>query len=93
MVALGCGKLLPPHGPFIEKSERLDEAVVTVPSALQSLLMLRQGCQEWRQKLDGTEMVEGVPVAVDTVRRLIASVVLARWNPVNEHLRKKRPRG
>lgn len=90
---MGCGIVLLPHGPFIEKSKILDDAAEAVQSSLRSLSKFKKACGAWKAKLDGAETVEGVSVAVDTVRRLIASVVLARWNPVNENLRKKRPCG
>lgn len=79
--ALGCGKFLPPHPSFTDTGGRLEETVQAVRAALEDLPALRSKCQEWQAKLQDANMVEGVPVAVDTIRRLIASAVMFRARP------------
>ena len=75
---MGCGTLLAPYGAFREKSGRVEEVVSAVKSSLEALPSLKSVCEEWKTKFNGAGTVEGVSIAMDTVRRLIASEVMSR---------------
>lgn len=42
----------------------------------------QQTCLEWQKKLDKCNETEDVPVAVDTLRRILAKIIL---DPCNTH--------
>lgn len=72
--------------PLPRLDERVDrEAVVEVVSAVQDLLRNReefeQTCLDWKEKFEKGVKVEGVPIAVDALRRLVAAAVVEkdRW--------------
>lgn len=81
---MGCGRCLAPHAPFRSKTNKVDETAHAVSGILTELPKMQQSCREWQTKLVDNATVEGVPVAVDTLRRLIASVVMHRARPRHE---------
>lgn len=84
MEALGCGKLLAPQLSFRDSAqtqEQLAETAKAVRDCLVGVPETKRRCQEWKLKLEDSGTTEGVPIAVDTVRRLVASVIMSREGP------------
>lgn len=81
---IGCGRLLRPRVRIDEDMQApwTVEVVDAVRTMLEDISSFKETCLSWQKRLEGSRDVEGVPVAVDTLRRLIAKILLG--TPVDQ---------
>lgn len=77
---MGCGRLVKPSARFNAdvKPVFTSEVVDLVRDMLCQKDMFAEGCLKWQEKFDSLGDAEGVPVAIDTLRRIIAKIVLSK---------------
>jgi hypothetical protein len=75
---MGCGTFGALHARFAKATPGLSAVVKAARKALHASPKFKQACLEAKAVLQDRGQTEGVPVAVDTARRLIASMFMEK---------------
>lgn len=75
---MGCGRLVKPVLRFDEDMDPTftSRVVNLVRDMLRGKDSLTEACLRWQKKFEGLGDAEGVPVAVDALRRILAKILL-----------------
>lgn len=86
VASIGCGSWIRPHDRLDEHADpaMVAEVMLAVNDALQNRNVRKPTCLQWQTKITQGIVKDGVPVAVDTLRRLVAAAVVAKfeWSEV-----------
>lgn len=75
---MGCGRLMTPCSRFDEGMDPAvhSEVVDLVQDMLHDQTVLAEACEGWQKKFQGLGDAKGVSVSVDTLRRIVAKILL-----------------